>query len=182
MRKTIALCMALLMLLAGCGKQKVDIPVDQLDWELYETTVDGESYAVLDVTNNSQYTLSSVRVEFFGREDLTGEETSRFYEAIRQSQGFSESFMQDYIRTMEDNRRPLTLQGQSTAPLTPGESAVQLKCYYMGGWTSRNVHCADLFAVGTVTLEYEKNGVAYTLTYDYADDAYTCRETAQQQP
>ena len=44
------------------------------------------------------------------------------------------------------------------------------------------MHGADLFTVGAVTVEYEKNEVAYTLTYDYAEDTYTCRETAQQQP
>ena len=182
MKKYIALMLALVLLFCvGCGKKTGDIPMEKLQWYLNEGQLDDGDYVFVNFGNNSQYTFTSVQLNFEIREDVDAHKVTEIYIAIQESQGFTDQFMQEYKRNLEDNGKRLSMQARIDQPLTPGQEAREIKCYYMGGWTSKDVLFAEYFELTTIVIGYEKDGVAYTQTYDKAAGTYICAEAAVQQ-
>ena len=179
MRKSIALMLALVLIFCvGCGKKAGDIPMEKLQWALSEAQLDDGEYVFVDITNLSDYTITSMQLNFEMPAQTDSMKITEFYITVQEKQGFSDEFMQNYIQTMNENGKRPTMQARVDQPLAPGEAAQQIKCYYMGGWTSKDVLFAEYFELTTIVIEYEKDGVAYTQTYDKAAGTYTCVKTA----
>lgn len=178
------LTIALLLTCAACsdtGEQNneidtPDITIDQIDWSIGEGELEGEKYVLFQYTNNSKYTITSLKLTFTEKEGVSQEDIDSFYAAVQQSQGFGDQFMADYIKGRENKDLSISMYAQGDEDIRPGKSAEQIKCLYLGGFTSKNVIYPQLFAAETATIEYEKGGTTYTIGYDFASGEYSAVE------
>jgi len=182
MRRAIALGLALLLavLCVGCGKEKTAVPVDKLDWSLTEGEKEGHSYIYFQMTNNTKMPIQSFQMTFRIKDDASLQEREQFLRALQESQGFDDAFMQSFLSTLEQNGGEPVMTANGVNTLQPGQSTEQTLCYYMGGWTSRDLLYKDLFVPKALAVTYEKDGALYQQTYNFQSKTYTTQ--AAQQP
>ena len=64
------------------------------------------------------------------------------------------------------------MYGKSSNALNPGETSEKIKCYYYGGWTSKNVLHSDLVTPEIAEIEYTKDNIEYILYYNFESESY----------
>ena len=172
MRRAIALVMTLcvLQICVGCSKEKADIPMEKLSWSVYESLQEEDGYLLMDFTNNANYTILSFSMTYRLKGSISQEEKT----ALQESLGFSDAFMQ------EERSGILQLCANYSQPLQPGQTAREIKCYYIGGWTSKNLIFQELFEPYFIAMDYEKDGQRYNQTYDFSEQSYTMAIVEQQ--
>ena len=174
MKRAIALCMALMfvLLFVSCSKEKAAIPVDKLHWSISEGTNEGHRYVYFQVTNNSDVAILGLWMTFRIRDSVSQPEREEFIQALQDSQGFDDAFMQTFLTNLAQNGGELTMTAVATAPLQPRQSADPIQCYYMGGWTSKDLIYLDHFEPKSLTVSYEQDGTHYEQTYDFKTETY----------
>ena len=95
---------------------------------------------------------------------------------IQKSQGFDDEWMKAYIESREKLSQPISMYFRIKDCVAIGETKEQIKCYYMGGWTSKNVVYPELFVPKIATIQYEKEGTQYTLYYNFESKVYDLEE------
>lgn len=181
MRRAIALCLALVTILCvGCGKNKTAVPVEKLDWLLSEGENEGHDYMYFQLTNNTKMPIQSFQMTFRIKDDISLQEREQFLRDLQDSQGFDDAFMQTFLSNLEQNGGEPVMTAGSADALQPGQTTEPTLCYYMGGWTSRDLLYEELFEPKSLTVTYEKDGALYEQSYDFKSKTYTVQ--AAQQP
>ena len=187
----IGLALLFTILLVGCGNTNVDhektteksdisaeesyqtdIAIEEIDWVFENGNIQGNNYVVLQFTNNSKYTIDSFELKFEEKANLSKKEKSQVYADIQVSQGFDDEWMNEYIASREQLKQPITMYGRYTEPVTPNNNSEKIKCYYMGGWTSKEVLHAEKFEPTTAIIKYTKEDTAFTLYYNFKTNTY----------
>ena len=151
---------------------KADIAIEEIDWSVSAGTVNGVNYVTAKVSNNSEIAIKSIKIEFTEKKGISKQDKDAFYADIQESQGFDDAWMQEYIESRETLNQPISMYFNVSDGLEIGETKEQVKCYYMGGWTSKNVIYPDLFVPNIATIEYEKDGEAHTQCYNFESEIY----------
>ena len=149
-----------------------DISIDEIDWVFENGNIQGKNYVVLQFTNNSNYTIDSFELKFEEKTNLSKEEKSQIYADIQASQGFDDEWMNEYIASSEQLNQPITMYGRYSEPTTPNSSSEKIKCYYIGGWTSKDVLHAEKFEPVTAIIEYTKEDSTMKLYYNFMTKTY----------
>lgn len=187
MKKFMALCLAMLLVIPciGCTEEETapvaDIPVEKLSWTLKEVQNDGHSYVYFEMTNQSDVTIQSAVMTYKIKDTAAQEQKDQFIKALQQSQQFSDAFMKDYLQKLEQNGNCLNMTATVSEPLKPGDTHTPQQCYYMGGWTSKDMIFMDLFEPMKLLLTYEKNGATYEQAYEFATKIYSATPVEAQQ-
>lgn len=149
-----------------------DIKIEEINWSVGPGTVKGENYIVMEFVNNSKYTINSFELKFTEKASVLEEEKDRFYSDIQQSQGFDDDYMTKFKESKKQLNQPITMYGKSEDSVKPSESSQKIKCYYYGGWSSKNVIHSDLLTPSIATIEYTKDNIEYTLYYNFESNSY----------
>lgn len=149
-----------------------DISIGDIDWIFENGNIQGTNCVVLQFTNNSNYTIDSFELKFEEKTNLSKEEKSQVYADIQNSQGFDDEWMNEYIASREKLNQPMTMYGRYSEPTLSNYSSEKIKCYYMGGWTSKEVLHAENFEPVTAIIEYTKEDTPYTLYYNFKTQTY----------
>ena len=191
MKKLICLFLAAVLVItcAACSSSNKtddggfapDIPIEQLEWSVSAGTVKGDNYVLLTLTNNSAFSIQSLKLDFTEKTEISKDDKSSFYADIQKSQGFDDEWMQKYIESRDKLSQPISMYARIEDEVRPGATIDKVKCYYFGGWTSKDVLHPDLFVPEKVTIGYEKNGVCYTLYYNFLSKLYDV-ETSEKAP
>lgn len=177
----VVLALLCMMLCVGCGKEKAAIPMDKIAWSLSEGLNEGHSYVYFQMTNNSDTPILGFQATFCIRDDASSQEREQFLHELQDSQGFDEAFMQTFLNNLTQNGGELTMTAGRADALQPGQTSELTQCYYMGGWTSKDLLYGDLFALKTFMVTYEKEGEIYEQSYDLASKTYTTQLSRQSQ-
>jgi len=180
--KTVIMAVSVLLLVA-CGsqgkqgeKQKEkfvpDIAIEELDWKINAGTIEGDNCVVFEYTNNSQYDISSLRIDFTEVKNLSQEEKRAFYKDIQTSQGFDEIWMEEYMKSREQLNQPISMYAYCQDVVAVGASSGKVKSYYLGGWTSKNVVYPNIVRPEKATIKYEKDGVTHIIYYNFESELY----------
>ena len=149
-----------------------DIKIDQIDWEVGAGTIYGTNYVIFKITNNSKYIITQFKLTFTEKAGISKSDKDAFYADIQKSQGFDEAWMQEFIESREQLSQSISMYANITEMIDTGATVDGVKCYYFGGWTSKNVIYPDLFVPDIATIEYEKDGVVNVLYYNFAAKKY----------
>lgn len=181
MRKIIALCLTIMLaaLCAGCGGEKAAVPVSKIAWSLSEGLNEGHSYVYFQMTNNTDTPILGFRVIFRIRDGATPEEREQFLHDLQESQNFDDGFMQGFLSDLTKNGGEPVMTASGSETLQPGQTSELTLCYYMGGWTSKDLLYGDLFEAKMFVVTYEKDGKILEQTYDYDSEAYTVQPAQQ---
>ncbi len=152
---------------------ETEIKVEDIDWEL-TTQKDGKNtYLAITYTNHSAFTLTSFKMKFKEKADLTQEQRDAYWTALEKSQG------EDAETTLQDMRAMLEMEGslglivyaKDTNPVKPGATAT-VRCLLNDRLESRNVAFPELYDPYIMEMEYESGGETVKIQYNYVSDRY----------
>ncbi len=152
-------------------KEEKTIKMDDLDWSVDEGVVDGDRYVLLELTNNSPYTLSSFEITFKEKKDITTEDKEKFYSDVQTKFEFSEEDMKE-LREKE-----ISMHADTDRVVNPGESIKNVNCYYFGGsYYLKSMEHYNLVEPDIATIKYIDNEKIYTVYYDFSSNKYSSEE------
>lgn len=185
---TIIFCGIILFSITGCGSTDnqlssnnsdennftivPDIKIEEIDWKVGSGTLKGQNYVLLQYTNNSQYVINSFELKFTEKSSISEAEKEEFYDDIQASQGFDDEYFTKWKESKKQLNEPITMYGNSSNALNPGETSEKIKCYYYGGWNSKNVLHSNLVTPEIAEIEYTKDNVEYILYYNFESKSY----------
>lgn len=138
------------------------IKIEDIEWSVAEGIIDGERFISFNYTNNSQYTIMDVEMEFRQKKDTTADQLTVF-DNLKEEQGWSdEEVMQTYIL------------GYNRKCADPGETVADSPCVING--TYRLVENMDQYEImepDMVSIAFiGDDGKGYTIYYDYKTQSY----------
>lgn len=142
------------------------VKIDQIDWEVKESVVNGSRQVSLSYTNNSAYTIVYLGIEFTQREDVTDEQRSVFDEVYSNP---------DYEPAAE--RDELYAVGSNEHYVAPGASADPQSCSLAYAITALTMDQLELMEPNIAQINFVgEDGEIYTEYYDFLNDEYSLDE------
>ena len=195
MKKMICLGLILLHILAlsGCGDSEIpkgkdtsktnvtstekegiqpDVAIEEIVWSFENGDIEGQKCVVLQFTNNSEYTINEFELKFEEKADLSDDDKKQIYSDLQKSQGFDDKYMNAFVKSREELDQPITMYGRCDEPIAPDSTSEKIKCYYIGGWTSKEVLHAEKFEPVKAIINYTKDDTSFTLNYDFKSKTY----------
>lgn len=178
MRKILALIAAscLALSLVGCSTNSEDsssstsneptaeVAIENIEWSVDATRIDGQKVIALDYTNNSPYTIFGFKMEFQQREDVTDEQRDVFDEVYEDNESWE---------SMQGGPEELYVTAESVSISDPGEAST-MPCTFNG--TATLVDTMDQYELmepTIATIMYIKDGKGYAEYYDFEQNEYT---------
>ncbi|WP_455138607.1 DUF6591 domain-containing protein [Thermophilibacter sp.] len=139
------------------------IEIDEIDWTVDESVVNGNRKLSLSYTNNSTFPIIYFEIEFDQREDVTDEQRSAFDEVYSDP---------DYTPSAEPDE--IYIVGRNEHYVEPGESADPVPCGLAYAITSPTLEQYDLMEPSIAHIRYVGNdGKVYREYYDFLNDKYS---------
>lgn len=153
-----------------------DIKIEEIDWNVGSGSLNGANYVLLQYTNNSQYIINGFKLNFIEKSSISEKEKEEFYSDIQKSQGFDDEYFNKWKESKEQLKEPITMYCNSSDELNPGETSEKIKCFYYGGWNSKNVLHSDLVTPEKAEIKYIKDDNTLILYYNFESKLYDVEE------
>ena len=154
------------------NKVVTDISIEEIKWDVDKGIVNGHSYVLFEIENNTKYVIKSIEFNFTEKKGTSKEAEDDFYDDIKISQGFDDEWMNKYVESRRELSQPITMHARYDEEINIGEKVEEVKCYYMGGWTSKNVIHHDILEPEKVTIKYIKDNAEKDITYNFITKKY----------
>ncbi|MBQ5332764.1 MAG: hypothetical protein J6K92_05845 [Oscillospiraceae bacterium] len=177
MKKVITvLCIsiAILFVLTGCSEEtasvfestfsaKDAIKIEEIDWNVTESILDGERIVSFNYTNNSKYTILDVEMKFRQKADTTPQQLSLFDELKETYEWTDEEVSEIYIL------------GYNRKCADRGETVSDSPCCINGTYIEvQSMEQFEIMEPDMVTIVFEgKDGKGYTIFYDFISKTYS---------
>ena len=139
------------------------IKIDEIDWAVEETVIDGDRKLAMSYANNSSFTILELRIEFNQREDVTGEDLAAFDEAYADP---------DWSPSVEATE--LYIVGDNQHFVEPGEEAGPIACSLAYAFTGPTLEQYELMEPNVAGIVYlGRDGKLYCEYYDFLNDSYS---------
>lgn len=141
---------------------KEAIKIEEIDWKINESIMDGEKFISLDYTNNSEYTILDVEIEFKQKEDVTDEQLGVFDK------------LKEYWSWDEEDVKNVYILGYNRKCAEPGETVSDSPLVINGTYIlAESMEQVDIMEPNMVTIAFiGKDGKGYTIYYDYKSNTY----------
>ena len=149
-----------------------DIKIEEIDWNVGSGSSNGSNYVLLQYTNNSQYIINGFKLNFIEKSSLSEKEKEEFYSDIQKSQGFDDEYFNKWKESKEQLKEPITMYCNSSDELKSGETSEKIKCFYYGGWNSKNVLHSDLVTPEKAEIKYTKDDNTSIIYYNFDSKLY----------
>lgn len=178
---TILMVVVSLLGLVSCGtgnsivrNNKTDITIDEIEWSVDQSIVEGERYVMLSYTNNSDYMITEFGIAFKEKKDVTEDEKESFYSDLKRDFEFDDADIQEL------KAREISMNVETDRVTAEGASVKNIHCYYYSGYYYvRNLNHYALVEPDIATIKYVKDGQIYTMYYDYGTKKYSSEETTE---
>ena len=140
------------------------VKIEEIEWEVGQKTIDGDRCIAFSYTNNSEYPLLGIDMEFTQKSDVTDEQRTAFDE-LYEDDGMWEDF--------NGGRDEVYISADNTKLIEPGES-VDLICYF--NHTARRpstMEQYELMEPSIMSIAYVADGRLYIEYYDFLNDSYS---------
>ncbi|MEG1523883.1 MAG: hypothetical protein RR475_02530 [Clostridia bacterium] len=136
--------------------KRTPIKIEQLDWAVEETVIDGDRALSLNYTNNSKYTIASFCIKFEPKENATDEELS---------------LLSDVKDLSIDE---IFILGENYRFASPGETVYDsMPCQFNQVYELvQSVEQYNIMEPTIATIEYLDGDMVYTEYYDFKTTAY----------
>ena len=182
MKKTLTALLSLTMVLGftGCTGENSDgmifdnafsakdaIKIEDIDWNVTESVMDGERFVSFNYTNNSKYTILDVEMEFVQKSDVTKEQLSVFDELKEEREWTDEEVSN------------INILGYNRKCAEPGETVSDSPLCINGTYTLvENIWQYEIMEPDMATIAFiGKDGKGYAVYYDFKTQTYG--ETSQ---
>lgn len=160
--------------IAGVGETKKDVSIEEIQWQVEESILDGERYVMLSYCNNSEYAITEFELQFNQKKNLTQESVDQFYLDLKEKYDLDDSTYEG-LKTEE-----ISMHVESERLVAPGENVKNEHCYYFGGYIYvRNFDHYQLVEPDIVTFKYVKDDKIHTCYYDFRSKKYFVEEKVE---
>lgn len=155
---------------------ETEITAEEIAWELTTQKEGKDTYLALTYTNNSAITLTSFKMKFKEKEDLTKAQRDAYWKALEKSQGEeAKTVLQDMRAILEmEGSGGLLVYAKDKNPAKPGATAT-LRCQLNDLMESRNVAFPELYMPHIMELEYQRGEETVWVQYSFISGRYTVR-------
>lgn len=166
MKKTasIVLMASMLFGLSACNiADNKTVKIEDIDWGVNESIIDGQRYPVFEYTNNSEYTIVDIEMKFTLKNDLTSEQLSVLNSAKEKYKWTDDKVNETYIL------------GYNRKIVEPETSSKGSACVFNGTYqVVDEIEQYNLTEPDMVQIAYMKaDGKVYSLYYDFKNREYT---------
>ena len=156
---------------AQSQKNSSPVHMEDIRWSVGEDVADGERYVLMEVANDSPYTIVSFKLEFRERPGLTDEQKEQFLDGIREQLWDDTDFADDYDWLTD---KPLSMNSETGRLLHTGESVTGVYCnYYDLLFEMRHIEHYDMLEPDIATIRYIDGSEVRTEYYDFASGNYS---------
>lgn len=138
------------------------IKIENIDWNVTESVMDGDRFVSFNYTNNSEYTILDVEMNFVQKSNVTKEQLSVFDELKEEREWTDEEVSDIYIL------------GYNRKCAEPGETVSDSPCCINGTYTLvENIEQYEIMQPDMITIAFiGKDGKGYTTYYDFKNKTY----------
>lgn len=138
------------------------IKIEDIDWSVAESIIDGDRFLSLNYTNNSKYTILEYEVKFVQKSDVTKEQLSVFDDLKEEKEWTDEEVSDIYII------------GYNRKCAEPGETVTDSPCCVNGTYTLvENIEQYEIMEPEMATIAFiGKDGKGYAVYYDFKSQTY----------
>lgn len=152
-------------------KEEKSLKIEDLVWSVDEGVVDGDRFVLLELVNNSPYTITNFEITFKEKKDLSQEDKDSFYSDVQEKFEFSD----DDIKELKE--KEISMHADSDRVIEPGESIKNVNCYYFGGsYYLKNLEHYKLVEPDIATIKYIDSDQIHTIYYDFTSKKYSYEE------
>lgn len=139
------------------------VKIEDIDWSVTESVIDGQRYPVLEYTNNSECTIVDVEMKFTLKEGLTDDQLSVLNSA------------KEKYKWSDDKISDVYILGYNRKIVEPQEKAKGSACVFNGTYQAvDNMEQYNLTEPDIVQITYMKSdNKVYSLYYDFKKQEYT---------
>lgn len=163
----VLLLIAMMLSLAGCGNSvfsaKNEIKIEDIDWDVTESILDGERFVSFNYTNNSKYTIVDVEMKFVQKSDVTSEQLSVF-DRLKESGTWTDDEIAD-----------IYILGFNRKCADPGETVSNSPCCINGTYNYvKTIKEYEIMEPDMATITFiGKDGKGYITYYDFKTQKYS---------
>lgn len=138
------------------------IKIEDIDWNVTESILDGERFISFNYTNNSEYTILDVEMEFVQKESTTAEQLVAFDKIKEEQEWTDEELAEVYIL------------GYNRKCAEPGETVTDSPCVINGTYTLvESMEQYEIMEPDMVTIAFiGDDGKGYAIYYDFKTQSY----------
>lgn len=167
MKKIVVLAMTVIMSLSvfvGCGgSPKIDI--DDIEYTITEGIVDGNRMPVFSYTNNSDYDIISLNIDYKIKDGVSSDELNSISEIKEKAESKSHDISETKINVFNDRYVPA------------GDKCENVPIYLDNTYSYvTDMSTTDLMTPDILKVMYVKNGTIYSAYYDYKNEKMTYNE------
>lgn len=149
------------------------LSMDDLDWSVAETIVDGERSVCMALANNSPYTIAELEITFVQTASVTDEELEAYYADIKELLSADDDDMEE-VRSKD-----ISMYAHTSKLIAAGESTSDISLYYYSGWYyMKNIDHYALVEPDIATIKFIDGDKVYTEYYDFQTNKYTIEDDA----
>ena len=147
------------------------IEMKDIAWNVDEGIIDGDRYVLLDYTNNTEYTISSLEITFTEKPGVTDEEKEAFYTDIKEKFDFSDEDI------AELKGKDISMHAETELVVNPGEKGEDAHCYYYSGFFYvKDIDHYKLVEPDIATIKYIDDDRIFTTYYDFASKEFSVED------
>ena len=139
------------------------IHIEEIDWNVAASVLDGERIVSFNYTNNSKYTILEIELKFCQKEGLTAEQFAVF-----------DNIKNEWELT-DDEIANIYIIGYNRKCADPGETVSDSPCYIEDSYIYvENIAQYEMMEPDIMTIYYIGNdGKGYTIYYDFKSHTYS---------
>lgn len=147
---------------------KEKISIKDIPWKVEEGIIDGGRFALFNYTNNSQYPITELEINFTEKPGLSDEDKNKFYSFLQSEAGVSDEDIEKF------KKNPITMRAEVKELVNPGDSVSNKKLLYYHGYRYvLDISHYNMVEPDIVTIKYIDDGKIYTEYYDYRSKKYS---------
>lgn len=152
------------------------IKIDQIPWETKGTIVDGKRRLGFTYTNNSEFCIVSLDLDFTVKPDATLEEIAP---AFKNAGTDNRSLADGFKEVDDENFQYLKIEADCGIATYPGETSEE-DLVAMGGYTYLTSESQlEYFQPNLLTIKYLIDNIIYEETYDCLMDSYSLSDKTE---
>ena len=173
----------MLMVIPACGNkvfsnklEEEDLSIDDFDWETKKTYINGNKCYAFSLTNNSEYDVLSVYLQYKTKDNLTEYKLAVYENFMKEHEGFIEE---------DDPLEGVTLNGKQEKLIKKGETTepIKLKIGYEDTYWSASPNETQFNLMEPSTMEISiigKDNFVYIAYYDFIDETWYIDEISKE--
>ncbi len=166
-KKIFAFCLSCILILTGCSSGPKDnegntlINIDDIKWEMIPAVIDGRHRVVFNYTNNTDYTITDLYINYRLKSDITESDMAMFDKYIEDG------------RLQKERINELSISAGYKVFAEPGESLSNNELAFFGYLFINSMDEADMFEPDYMEIDYILDDKLKTISYDFTTKTIT---------